>query len=63
MNSNHSGWEPFAAMRDEMPYPSEAEIKKYGLDGAWKRKLVYRIKTTKAPISPMNTRPIAHSLS
>ena len=47
MNSNHSGWEPFAAMRDEMPYPSEAEIKKYGLDGAWKRKLVYRIKTTK----------------
>ena len=63
MNSNHSGWEPFAAMRDEMPYSSEAEIKKFGLDGAWKRKLEYHIKTTKAPISPMNTHPIAHSLS
>ena len=48
MNSNHSGWEPFAAMRDEMPYPSAAEIKKYGLDAAWKRKLVYRNQNDKS---------------
>ena len=48
MNSNHSGWEPFATMRDEMPYPSAAEIKKYGLDAAWKRKLVYRNQNDKS---------------
>lgn len=48
MNSNHSGWEPFAAMRDEMPYPSQADIKKYGLDAAWKRKLVYRNQNDKS---------------
>lgn len=45
MDSKHSGWEPFAAMRDDMPYPSQAEINKYGLDEAWKRKLVYRHQT------------------
>lgn len=38
----HNGWEPFAAKRDDISAPSERDIQKYGLDGAWKRKLVYR---------------------
>lgn len=42
MQSGSKSWEPFAAKRDEMAAPTAAEIAKYGLDGAWKRKLVYR---------------------
>ena len=38
----HNAWEPFAAKRGYQPAPTEREIKLYGLDGAWKRKLVYR---------------------
>ncbi|STO53994.1 TonB-dependent heme receptor A [Canicola haemoglobinophilus] len=38
----HSGWEPWAAKRDIASKPTVADIKKYGLDIAWKRKLVYR---------------------
>ncbi|AKO44975.1 TonB-dependent hemoglobin/transferrin/lactoferrin family receptor [[Haemophilus] ducreyi] len=42
VHGNHNGWEPFAAKRDLLPGPTEAEITKYGLDLAWKRKLVAR---------------------
>ncbi|WP_346840671.1 TonB-dependent hemoglobin/transferrin/lactoferrin family receptor [Metapseudomonas otitidis] len=42
MQSGSQAWEPFAAKRDEMAAPTAAEIARYGLDGAWKRKLVYR---------------------
>ncbi|WP_322911573.1 TonB-dependent hemoglobin/transferrin/lactoferrin family receptor [Pasteurella multocida] len=38
----HKGWEPWAAKRDVMSRPTETEIKRYGIDVAWKRKLVYR---------------------
>ncbi|HHF3811896.1 TPA: TonB-dependent hemoglobin/transferrin/lactoferrin family receptor [Haemophilus influenzae] len=38
----HKGWEPWAAKRDVTPRPTEKEIKDYGIDVAWKRKLVYR---------------------
>ncbi|WP_431482336.1 TonB-dependent receptor [Pseudomonas solani] len=42
MQSGSEAWEPFAAKRDEMAAPTAAEIARYGLDGAWKRKLVNR---------------------
>ncbi|MCU4580439.1 TonB-dependent hemoglobin/transferrin/lactoferrin family receptor [Acinetobacter gyllenbergii] len=42
MQSGHNGWEPFAAMRDQDAVPTEADIKKYGYEEAWKRRLVYR---------------------
>ncbi|EPF80197.1 TonB-dependent hemoglobin/transferrin/lactoferrin family receptor [Acinetobacter gyllenbergii] len=42
MQSGHKGWEPFAAMRDQDAVPTEADIKKYGYEEAWKRRLVYR---------------------
>ena len=42
MQSSHTGWEPFAAMRDQDAVPSAADIAKYGYDEAWKRRLVYR---------------------
>ncbi len=38
----HKGWEPWAAKRDVTSRPTEKEIKHYGIDVAWKRKLVYR---------------------
>ncbi|HHF5398654.1 TPA: TonB-dependent hemoglobin/transferrin/lactoferrin family receptor [Haemophilus influenzae] len=38
----HKGWEPWAAKRDVTSRPTEIEIKRYGIDVAWKRKLVYR---------------------
>lgn len=42
MYGRHHAWEPFAAKRGELRGPTEAEIRRYGLDAAWKRKLVYR---------------------
>ncbi|WP_243694563.1 TonB-dependent hemoglobin/transferrin/lactoferrin family receptor [Nicoletella semolina] len=39
---NHKGWQPFAAKRDMISAPSVNDIKKYGLEIAWKRKLVLR---------------------
>lgn len=37
-----NGWEPFAAKRGDITPPSLREIERYGLDEAWKRKLLYR---------------------
>ncbi|PHM56080.1 TonB-dependent hemoglobin/transferrin/lactoferrin family receptor [Xenorhabdus hominickii] len=42
MRSESGGWQPWAAKRDQMNTPSASEIKKYGLDKAWKTKLVFR---------------------
>ncbi|CAM3562109.1 TonB-dependent receptor [Yersinia entomophaga] len=42
MRSESDGWQPFAAKRDDMPSPSAADIKKYGYEEAWRRKLVLR---------------------
>lgn len=42
MKSGSTGWGPFAAMGEDVPTPTEAEIKRYGLDEAWQRKAVYR---------------------
>ncbi|CDL83784.1 TonB-dependent hemoglobin/transferrin/lactoferrin family receptor [Xenorhabdus cabanillasii] len=42
MRSESDGWQPWAAKRDKMKVPSDAEVKQYGWDGAWKRKLVFR---------------------
>lgn len=42
MQSGHTGWEPWAAKRDADNQPSAADIKKYGYDEAWRRKLVDR---------------------
>lgn len=48
VQSKSDGWQPFAAMRDELTAPSVADIDKYGEDLAWKRKLVYRIQQDKS---------------
>ncbi|MBD2783720.1 TonB-dependent hemoglobin/transferrin/lactoferrin family receptor [Xenorhabdus sp. DI] len=42
MRSESDGWQPWAVKRDKMDFPSDWDIKKYGLDGAWKRKLIFR---------------------
>lgn len=42
MYSEHEGWEPFAAKRDQDAVPTAADIERYGYDEAWKRRLVYR---------------------
>ena len=42
MKSGSTGWGPFAAMGEDVPTPTEAEIKRYGLEEAWQRKAVYR---------------------
>ena len=40
--SESDGWTPWAAKRDELAKPSQADVDKYGFDAAMKRKLVYR---------------------
>lgn len=42
MKSGSTGWGPFAAMGEDVPTPTEAEIRRYGLEEAWQRKAVYR---------------------
>ncbi|AYA39542.1 TonB-dependent hemoglobin/transferrin/lactoferrin family receptor [Xenorhabdus nematophila] len=42
MRSESDGWQPWAAKRDKMNYPSTYDVEKYGWNGAWKRKLVFR---------------------
>lgn len=42
MQSKSTGWVPFAAMGEDVATPTEAEIKKYGWEGAWQRKVLYR---------------------
>ncbi len=42
MRGRSTGWGPFAAMGEDVPTPTEAEIGKYGWDEAWRRKAIYR---------------------
>ncbi|CDG82133.1 TonB-dependent receptor domain-containing protein [Janthinobacterium agaricidamnosum] len=42
MRGRSTGWGPFAALGEDVPVPTDAEIKKYGWDEAWQRKAVYR---------------------
>ncbi|MDW5417787.1 TonB-dependent hemoglobin/transferrin/lactoferrin family receptor [Iodobacter sp. CM08] len=42
MQSRSSAWAPFAALGEDAPAPTEAEINKFGWDEAWKRKVLYR---------------------
>ncbi len=62
MDSGHKGWEPVASMRDEMNRPSDAEIKKYGLDEAWRRKLVYRDQQDKSASLAYEYTPLDNEL-
>lgn len=45
MRSDSDGWQPFAAKRDDIAAPSQADIDKYGREDAWRRILVYRDQT------------------
>lgn len=45
MRSDSDGWQPFAAKRDDIAAPSQADIDKYGREEAWRRILVYRDQT------------------
>lgn len=45
VRSEHAAWEPFAAKRDDLAAPTQRDIDRYGLDGAWKRRLLYRDQT------------------
>ncbi|PHM48085.1 TonB-dependent hemoglobin/transferrin/lactoferrin family receptor [Xenorhabdus miraniensis] len=59
MRSESDGWQPWAAKRGEMTAPSADEVKQYGWNGAWKRKLVFRDQidqnyTAKWNIAPEN---------
>ncbi|WAC44317.1 TonB-dependent hemoglobin/transferrin/lactoferrin family receptor [Pseudomonas sp. SL4(2022)] len=62
MQSGSNAWEPFAAKRDEMAAPTAAEIAKYGLDGAWKRKLVYRDQDDENYSLKWNYAPLDNSM-
>lgn len=43
VESRHEGWEPWAAKSgNALTPPSERDIRRYGYDEAWRRKLVYR---------------------
>ncbi|CDG22161.1 TonB-dependent heme receptor A [Xenorhabdus poinarii G6] len=42
MRSESAGWQPWAAKRGELAAPTTYAVEKYGRDGAWKRKLVFR---------------------
>ncbi|WP_340621002.1 TonB-dependent hemoglobin/transferrin/lactoferrin family receptor [Xenorhabdus siamensis] len=42
MRSESDGWQPWAAKRDKMTVPSAVDVEKYGWNGAWKRKLIFR---------------------
>ncbi|AMC33147.1 TonB-dependent hemoglobin/transferrin/lactoferrin family receptor [Janthinobacterium sp. B9-8] len=42
MQGRSSAWAPFAALGEDAPAPTDAEIKKFGFDEAWKRKVLYR---------------------
>lgn len=58
MYSTHEGWEPFAAKRDELNAPSQADIDKYGLEGAWRRRLVYRNQEDRSASVKWNYLPV-----
>lgn len=42
LRGRSTGWGPFAALGEDVPVPTAAEITRYGYDEAWERKAVYR---------------------
>ncbi len=42
IDSNSAEWSPFAAKRDDIPAPTQADINRYGLEEAWRRKVLWR---------------------
>ncbi|MEK9495665.1 TonB-dependent hemoglobin/transferrin/lactoferrin family receptor [Photorhabdus sp. P32] len=57
MRSDSDGWQPWAAKRDEIAVPSEADVEKYGWNEAWRRKLVYRDQTDQNYTAKWNIAP------
>ncbi|MDC9612839.1 TonB-dependent hemoglobin/transferrin/lactoferrin family receptor [Xenorhabdus khoisanae] len=57
MRSESDGWQPWAAKRNKMNVPSASDIKKYGWDGAWKRKLVFRDQIDQSYSAKWNIAP------
>ncbi|WP_434527135.1 TonB-dependent hemoglobin/transferrin/lactoferrin family receptor [Photorhabdus asymbiotica] len=57
MRSESNGWQPWAAKRDEIAVPSEADVEKYGWNEAWRRKLVYRDQTDQNYTAKWNIAP------
>ncbi|WP_207627393.1 TonB-dependent hemoglobin/transferrin/lactoferrin family receptor [Photorhabdus tasmaniensis] len=57
MRSDSAGWQPWAAKRDDIAIPSEAEVEKYGWNEAWHRKLVYRDQTDQNYTAKWNIAP------
>ncbi|WP_232832536.1 TonB-dependent hemoglobin/transferrin/lactoferrin family receptor [Photorhabdus sp. CRCIA-P01] len=57
MHSDSAGWQPWAAKRNEIVVPSEAEVEKYGWNEAWRRKLVYRDQTDQNYTAKWNIAP------
>ncbi len=57
MHSDSAGWQPWAAKRDEIVVPSEADVEKYGWNEAWRRKLVYRDQTDQNYTTKWNIAP------
>lgn len=60
--SESDGWTPWAAKRDELAKPSQAEVDKYGFDAAMKRKLVYRDQKDDTFSVKWNLQPIDSDL-
>ncbi|WP_350305866.1 TonB-dependent hemoglobin/transferrin/lactoferrin family receptor [Photorhabdus viridis] len=57
MHSDSAGWQPWAAKSDGIVVPSEYEVKKYGWNEAWRRKLVYRDQTDQNYTAKWNIAP------
>ncbi|WP_227003160.1 TonB-dependent hemoglobin/transferrin/lactoferrin family receptor [Proteus terrae] len=60
--SESDGWTPWAAKRDELAKPSQAEVDKYGFDAAMKRKLVYRDQKDDTFSMKWNIQPVDSDL-
>ncbi|OZI77068.1 TonB-dependent hemoglobin/transferrin/lactoferrin family receptor [Bordetella genomosp. 12] len=60
LQSTSEGWQPFAAKRDDLPAPSLADIRRYGLTEAWRRRLVYRDQTDRTLSARYQYAPAEH---
>ena len=61
MRSNAAGWQPFAAKRDDLPAPSQADIDRYGLTGSMAAQLVHRDQLDQNYSAKWNIAPIGPS--
>lgn len=58
MRSETNGWQPFAAKRDDLAAPSQADIDRYGWEEAWRRKMVHRDQVDKNYSLKWNLAPL-----